>query len=91
VVFFYNRCVITFLLACSDVHSTEPVFVNVYGAQESIPSNRFSPTYVPWRVATKNKVIVLARQARNQFLVSLKGLQIRAQYLYVVSGDEYFA
>ncbi len=33
------------------------VFVNVYGAQDSIPRNRF-------------------RQARNQFLGFLKGLQI---------------
>jgi hypothetical protein len=37
----------------------EPLFVNLYGAQESIPRSRF-------------------RQAGNQFLSSLKGLQIRA-------------
>ncbi len=51
-------------------HCPEPVFVNVYGAQESIPRNRFcqydKQGYVP------------ARQAGNRFLGSLKGLQIRA-------------
>jgi hypothetical protein len=49
----------------------EPVFANVYGAQESIP---------PANVAgTANKVIVPARQAQNRFLRSFKGLQIRAR------------
>jgi hypothetical protein len=38
-----------------------------------------SPTYVSWRVGTKNRVVVPSRQAGNRFLVSLKGLQIRAQ------------
>jgi hypothetical protein len=53
---------------------TEPVFVNVYGAQESIP-----PAYVVvWRAGTSNRVVVPARQAGNRFLGSLKGLQIRA-------------
>ncbi len=42
---------------------------------ESIP-----PAYVAWRVFTSNRVVVPARQAGNQFLGSLKGLQIRAQY-----------
>jgi hypothetical protein len=37
-----------------------------------------SPTYVAWRAGTKNRVVVPARQAGNRFLVSLKGLQIRA-------------
>jgi hypothetical protein len=53
--------------------STEPVFVNVYGAQESIP-----PAYVVWRAGMSNRVVVPARQAGNRFLGSLKGLQIRA-------------
>ncbi len=53
---------------------TEPVFVDVYGAQESI-----SPAYVAWRVGTISRVVVPARQAGNRFLGSLKGLQIRAQ------------
>jgi hypothetical protein len=53
------------------VSYSEPVFVNVYGAQESI-----SPAYVAWRAGTKNRVVV--RQARNRFLGPLKGLQIRA-------------
>jgi hypothetical protein len=44
---------------------SEPVFLNVYGAQESIP-----PAYVAWGPA---------RHAGNSFLGSLKGLQIRAQ------------
>jgi hypothetical protein len=42
--------------------------------QESI-----SPAYVAWRAGTKNRVVVPDRQAGNRFLVSLTGLQIRAQ------------
>ncbi len=54
-----------------------PVFVNVYGAQESLP-----PAYdAVWRAGTTNRavVVVLARQAGNRFLGSSKGLQIRTQ------------
>jgi hypothetical protein len=51
----------------------EPVFVIVYGAQESIPS-----AYVARRAGTKNRVFVLARQAVNRFLGSSNGIQIRA-------------
>ncbi len=40
------------------------------------------PTYVAWRVGTTNRVVVLARQAGNRFLGSLKGLQIRTQSQY---------
>ncbi len=54
---------------------TEPVFVNVYGAQKSI-----LPAYVAWRAGTTNRVAVPARHSRNRFLGSLKGLHIRAQY-----------
>jgi hypothetical protein len=36
------------------------------------------PAYVAWRAGTTNRVGVPARQARNRFLGSLKGLQIRA-------------
>jgi hypothetical protein len=36
--------------------STEPVFVNVYGVQESIP-----PAYVACRSGTANRVVVPAR------------------------------
>ncbi len=36
------------------------------------------PAYVAWRACKPNRVVVLARQASNLFLVSLKGLQIRA-------------
>jgi hypothetical protein len=50
----------------------EPIFVNVFGAQESIP-----PAYEAWRAGTRNRVVVLARQAGNQFLESSKGLEIR--------------
>ena len=39
----------------------EPVFLNVYGAQESIP-----PAYVAWRAGTANKVFVPARKAENR-------------------------
>ncbi len=31
---------------------TEPVFLNVYGAQESIPRNEFRQPYVTWRAGT---------------------------------------
>jgi hypothetical protein len=54
---------------------SEPVFVNLYGTQESIP-----PAYVAWRAGKKNKVVVPARQDGNRFLVYLKGLQIPSQY-----------
>ncbi len=63
------------------------VFVNVYGAQESIPRNRFQgidskesiqPAYVAWRAGASNRIVVPACQAGNRFLGSLKGLQIRA-------------
>jgi hypothetical protein len=63
------------------VHCSEPVFVNVYGANESIP-----PACVDWRAGTTNRVIVPARQAGNRFLGSLKGLQIRAQYHRMARG-----
>ncbi len=35
--------------------------------------------YVAWRAGRTNRVVVPARQARNRFLGSLKGLQIRTQ------------
>ncbi len=41
-----------------------------------------SPAYVAWRAGAKNRVVVPARQVGNRFLGSLKGLQIRAQYLW---------
>jgi hypothetical protein len=48
------------------------------------PRNQFRgidfASLVPWRAGTKNRVVVPARQAGNRFLVSLKGLQIPAQY-----------
>ncbi len=40
----------------------EPVFVNVYGDQESI-----SPTYVACRAGKKNKVVVPACQAGDSW------------------------
>ncbi len=69
--FFVSRTPYPPLLKCSYV--TESVFVNVYGAQESI-----SPAYVACRAGTKNRVVVPAHQDGNRFLGSLKGLQIRA-------------
>jgi hypothetical protein len=43
-------------------------------SEESTP-----PAYVAWRAGTTNRVVIPACQAGNQFLGSLKGLQIRAQ------------
>jgi hypothetical protein len=51
----------------------EHIFVNVWGAQESIP-----PAYVAWRAGTSNRVVAPARQTGNRFLGSLKSFQIRA-------------
>jgi hypothetical protein len=42
-------------------------------SEESIP-----PEYVAWRASTTNRVDVPARQGKNRFLGSFKGLQIRA-------------
>jgi hypothetical protein len=42
-----------------------------------------SPAYIAWRAGTSNRVVVLACQAWNRLLGSLKGLQIRALYLQV--------
>jgi hypothetical protein len=42
-------------------------------SKESVP-----PTYVAWRARMSTKVVAPARQAGNQFLGSVKGLQIRA-------------
>ncbi len=44
------------------------------GSEESIP-----PADVAWRAGTTNRVALLAIQAGNRFLGSLKGLQIRPQ------------
>ncbi len=51
----------------------EPVFVNVYGAQESTP-----PGYVAWRAGIRQiqRVAVSPCQAGNRFLGSVKDLQI---------------
>ncbi len=61
---------------------TEPVFVSIYGAQESIP-----PAYAAWRASTKNSAVVPAREARNRFLGPLKGLQIRALFASLDFSD----
>ncbi len=42
-------------------------------SEKSIP-----PAYVAWRAGATNMVFVPVRQARNRFLGSLKGVQIRA-------------
>jgi hypothetical protein len=55
--------------------TAELEFVNVYGAQESIP-----PACVVCSLPGRyvNRIVVPVRQAGNRFLVFLKGLQIRA-------------
>jgi hypothetical protein len=66
-----------------NIERPEPVFVNVQGAQESIP-----PAYVAWRAGMTNRVVVPIRQTGNRFLGSSIGLQIRAQEkdFFVVGG-----
>jgi hypothetical protein len=60
---------------------TEYIFVNVYGAEESIPRKEsIPPAYVAWRAGTTNRVVIPARPAGNRFLNSLKDLQIRTLY-----------
>ncbi len=61
-----------FSLSAGDKFPSEAVFLNVYGALESI-----SPAYVYslWLAGTTNGVVVPARQAGNRFLGSLKGLK----------------
>ncbi len=54
----------------------------MHGAQESIP-----PAYVAWRAGTTNRVVVLNCLAGNRFMGSLKGLQIRAQYMCESGAD----
>jgi hypothetical protein len=50
-----------------------------------IDSEETNPSaYVAWQAGTTNRVVVPARHARNRFLGSFKGLQIRALY----SADE---
>jgi hypothetical protein len=64
------------------VQEPEPEFVNVEGAKESIPRNRFRQPMEPGgpsRQITSNRVVVPACQAGNRFQGSIKGLQIRAQ------------
>jgi hypothetical protein len=56
----------------------ELIFVNVYGAQESIPRNRFPPAYVAWRAGTANKIVVPARRLGIDSWAPLNVLQIRA-------------
>jgi hypothetical protein len=46
-------------------------------ALKSNSKELISPAYVAWWARTSNKVVVPVRQARNRFLGSLKGLQIR--------------
>ncbi len=56
----------------------EPVIVNVYGAQESIPTDYASLYSIAWRAGTINSVAVQARHAGNRRLGSLKGQQLQA-------------
>jgi hypothetical protein len=68
----------------------EPVFVNVYGVQESIPRSEYASLFSLAGHGTTNRVLVQpARKAENRFLDSLKDLQIRAQLSRVImSKDE---
>jgi hypothetical protein len=45
-------------------------------------SDSIPPAYVALRGGTTNRVVVPPRQVRNRLLGSLKGLQIRAQYVF---------
>ncbi len=47
--------------------------------------NSIPPAYVAWRADKTNRAVVPARQAGNQFLGSLKSLQIRAQLYCTVT------
>ncbi len=51
---------------------SEPIFLNVYGAQESIPRNELrQPIYVAWRAGTINPI-------PYQFLAPIDCLKIQA-------------
>ncbi len=63
---------------------SEHVFVNVYGAQESIPS-----AYVAWRASTTIRIAVPARQAGNRFLGSSKRPTITGSVFLCVAGQAY--
>jgi hypothetical protein len=58
---------------------TEPVFVNLSGARESIPLAYV--LYIAWRAGTTIRVVEPARNAMNRFLDFLKVLQIPARYV----------
>jgi hypothetical protein len=58
---------------------SEAEFINVSGAQKSIP-----PAYMACRAGTSNRVVVPARHTGNRVPGSLKGLQIRAQHIDVM-------
>jgi hypothetical protein len=62
---------------CVSVAFTDPEFVNVQGAQESIP-----PAYLAWRAGTITPFVVPACQESISGL--LKSLQIRAQGIKVI-------
>jgi hypothetical protein len=67
------------IITTNSIRSPEPVFVSVYGAQECDSEESIPPAaYVAWQANMTNIIFVLARQAGNRFLASLKGLQIRA-------------
>ncbi len=59
------------------VVKTQPDFVNVKGALESIP-----PAYVAMRACTSNGVVVPARQAGNRFLGSFN---VHKYWLWILS------
>ncbi len=63
-------------MAESSIHMTEPAFVNVYGAQESIPKNQF-PVLLK-RFTKLGSVILLARKLRG-----IVGGFIRPNYIWM--------
>jgi hypothetical protein len=62
------------------ITNTVPVFFKLLRTPGIDSKESISPANVTWRAGTSNRVVVLARQAGNQFLGSLQGLQIRAPY-----------
>ncbi len=73
-----------FLTPVCCISDSEPVFVNVEGAQELIP-----PAYVAYSGPVR-QLGGLSYQAGNRFLVSLKGLQIRALVTLLLSCELLF-
>jgi hypothetical protein len=68
-----SRRRITVKSSLNAISTEEPVFVNVYRAQESIPES-IPSAYVAWRVGTKSRVVGPASHSGNRFQVYKYGL-----------------